>query len=905
MERERMFSRSPSDTELSWRNRGTKAAVALSAMAALLVLDGQLGPLSLTTRRAIPLGILGPIAAIKMASVRRPFAGWLVIGVSLAILSRTPSTPIALAGLAALVAAIEIVSGSRPASGLLPPGLSAACLSYIMFRFAGDLVPQAGAAMHLVERAARAYIKLVAGREGQLSLTALGGPAIAMAISFLIWNWRGVGGLAAPVAAFGLPLGWFALLPFVTPDASAGPLTVFSRGAIHAMLWLVGAGAIAALPLVRPRATVASSASVRSFALAVAGCAMAAAGVCLTGTGLIGPPSGLSIRVHNFGGLDWDRLEFGKFGPFSGGMFGLLPVYCRADGYDFGVIEHSRAIVAAEGPPSTKEPSTRKVPEGVKSFKGKANPAPARNGPSSTLRQHTGGGWQTTDPSRDARASTRIALHTGMVVSRYTDAIEPIDLLGVQILVLINSPKKWSDADRRLVLNWVGKGGSLLVLGDHTDVFGLMQGFNTLLAPIGIEFHFDSAYRARETWRGCQVAAPDAVTRGWETENPGVAVGASLGLSRQARPLLIGRYAFSDAGIRENVMGSFLGNYHYDQGEQLGDVVLAATATHGRGRIVVWGDTSAFQGGLSTNYRTVVGPMLAWLSRPAAWTERPLNRMAAAIGLVVSIMWFWIIVPTLRQVIALSVSLVLGMVIPWAVSLPNLIAQPRFDRDAFLIDRSHMEATGHYEARANPIGPLYTNLRSGFRVVDMDQWDLKAIGQARGVAFVAPQKSFTRREVGELLRAEDDGAVVILTTGQPDSEGSRPLLAAHGLILAPRPMGTITPSEPTASRGERERQPRFLDAWPIVALGEKDPTTLSDVEVIYRHGDDVVALFRHMGKGGLLLISDTRFFSDVNVEDVSGYRVGNLALIHDLFKRYLGADPDAVKPLFRSPAKPQ
>ncbi len=59
-----------------------------------------------------------------------------------------------------------------------------------------------------------------------------------------------------------------------------------------------------------------------------------------------------------------------------------------------------------------------------------------------------------------------------------------------------------------------------------------------------------------------------------------------------------------------------------------------------------------------------------------------------------------------------------------------------------------------------------------------------------------------------------------------------------------------------------------------------------------------------MGKGGLLLISDTRFFSDMNVEDMSGFWPGNLAFIHDMFKRYLGADPDSVKPLFRSPEKP-
>ncbi len=217
-----------------------------------------------------------------------------------------------------------------------------------------------------------------------------------------------------------------------------------------------------------------------------------------------------------------------------------------------------------------------------------------------------------------------------------------------------------------------------------------------------------------------------------------------------------------------------------------------------------------------------------------------------------------------------------------------------------------MEAAGHYEAKVNPIGPLYTNLlRSGFRVLDMDDWDPAAIERGRGVAFVAPQKSFTHREVAELLRAEEDGAIVILATGQPDSAGSRPLLEAHGLGLAPRPLGTVTPAEPMASRRERERQPRFLDAWPIVTADEADPAKLPGVQVIYRQGDDVVALFRRMGRGGFLVISDTRFFSDMNVEGMSGYWLGNLAFIHDMFQRYLGADPDAVKPLFRSPEKPR
>jgi hypothetical protein len=97
-------------------------------------------------------------------------------------------------------------------------------------------------------------------------------------------------------------------------------------------------------------------------------------------------------------------------------MFGLLPVYCRAEGYDFSVIDK--------------------------------------------------------------------------------DTIEPDDLEKTQFLVLINSPKIWGQAERRSVLNFVARGGSLLVLGDHTDVFGLMRGFNSLLGPLGIKFRFDSAMKA-------------------------------------------------------------------------------------------------------------------------------------------------------------------------------------------------------------------------------------------------------------------------------------------------------------------------------------------------------------------------------------------------------------------------
>ncbi len=324
----------------------------------------------------------------------------------------------------------------------------------------------------------------------------------------------------------------------------------------------------------------------------------------------------------------------------------------------------------------------------------------------------------------------------------------------------------------------------------------------------------------------------------------------------------------------------------------------------------MWGDTSAFQGSLSYSYPKVVGPMLAWLSRPAAWTEWPPLRIIAAIGLIAAILWLWTIRATLAETACVVVSLLLGLAIPWALGLKNTDSRIHTRVDTVLIDGSHSPLSGHYTARMNSVGPLYTNLlRSGFRVFDLDDWDPAAIARARGIAFVAPQRSFNRGEVKELLKAEEGGTVVLLNVGQPDSAGSQRLLEAHGLGLVAQPLGTVTAAEPRrkeSRRGaKRARAPVSLDAWPIVAARDAgDPAALPGVQVIYKQGKETIALFCRKGHGGLVLISDTRFFSDMNVEDMSGFWPGNLALIHDMFKRYLGANAESVRPLFRSPPKP-
>jgi hypothetical protein len=802
----------------------TRPAAAILAMTAgLLFLDGQLGAVSFPLRRvaAATVLVVVAIAAGRPKQTRL----WTVLAAcgAVVLIAQSPNVLLALLGYVMVVAAIA--ANDDLETGGVTRGLAQACLAYIGIRYVPDLLPQSRALGEALSTAAHFYLRTTTGDEHHLSPTAMGSPAVLMSTIYLLWRWRASGSWIRLLAAIVVPLAWFLTLPILTPAASAGPVAVFTRGACHGVFWLIcavltdcaGGPTTGATNFVRRRPP---------GMLLVAACtASLFVGIALVGVVLPGSAPKRAVLVHNRGGLDWDRPVFGKFGVFSGGMFGLFPVYARTEGYRFDILDR--------------------------------------------------------------------------------DIIKPVDLAGFQTLVLINSPKVWNGEELRTVRDFVASGGSLLVLGDHTDVFGLLTGFNSLLAGFGILFQFDSAYHARPTWRGCLAAAPDAVAAGWDIDTPGVAIGASLKLIGPSRPLLTGRYSHSDHGVRSNVVGSFLGNYTFEDAERLGDQILVATATHGRGRIVVFGDTSPFQGSFSYSFPRTVGPLLALLSRPTNVLDRPLARKIAAALLVATLLICWINRWGGRPTAIVAGSLLMGVAVAWIASRATLQSRIKVDSDCFLVDSSHLPAVGHYEAKVNPSGPLNTNLlRCGLRVVDLDAWDSAAIAKAKGIAFIAPQRPFTRAEADDLLRFEDAGGVVLLAVGQPDSAASRPLFLAHGLDLASRPLGTVPSSGVDPGRRAREK-PRFLDAWPIVSTSGGDLATVPGVDVLYRAGEDVVALFRRQGRGGLLFFSDTRFFSSMNIEDMSGHWVGNLALIHDVFRKYLDVNPDAVRPVFASPKKPE
>ena len=558
-----------------WRRSGINAATGLVAAAAILAVDGQLGPMSFALRRGMAVTALAVIAALWTSRHGRPRVLAAAAIAAAVILARAPSVSAALVELIAAVAVIEIALGSRATGPTMPVGLVPAVCSYSALRFVADLVPQTGTTWETAAHAASGYVNRARRLDANLSFTVLGGPAVVFAFLYLLWSWRRAGGAGRLVAAGAIPAIWFGS----SCDCNSRHL---GRTARRFLAWLGTRSFLDDDRLNRGRRVARRAASNKS---AAAGGSAARPPCCWNAVAWVsicwGNHCGTTGRVR-FGrhaqSAPGGRLYGGGAGRSLPRRYGadrprgrtidsrsqfrrprlgpaglwpvrriqrrhvrLLPVYCRAEGYDFGVIEHTRG-----DPPRPRHRSSPNGPNAVADARDAAVEQKLKQSASRRRRAHLR--VQQRPDRGSARTAERVGMPGAAAARRvpptdrprrssrdYTDAIEPADLAETQILVLINSPKEWRSADRRVDSGLRGQGRQPAGAGRPHRRLRLDARVQQSARSARYQVPFRLGLQGRrETWRGCQAAAPDLVAWGWDEENPGVAVGASLELSGNA-----------------------------------------------------------------------------------------------------------------------------------------------------------------------------------------------------------------------------------------------------------------------------------------------------------------------------------------------------------------------------------
>ncbi|UCF78366.1 MAG: hypothetical protein JSW03_09745 [Candidatus Eiseniibacteriota bacterium] len=458
-------------------------------------------------------------------------------------------------------------------------------------------------------------------------------------------------------------------------------------------------------------------------------------------------------------------------------------------------------------------------------------------------------------------------------------------------VVMINIQEYLEEEERERIWKFVSEGGGLLCLGDHTGVAGIRGPFNDLLEPVGIRFRFDSSTFFGQGWNEALDFRPHPLNRGVETaEDFQIWVGATLDLDIAARPVVIGRYGYSDIGDAANIERSYLGDRRYNPNELLGDVVLVADARFGKGKVLVFGDTSGYQNlSLVRTLDSVVrsldylsagerfGPgalaqvgllvlLLLLVTAGAAYVKNPLPIIAAALGVIVGSALCQLATPTPKQLTPAFLD-----------ESPefSFSPTPHVKRELAVMDVSH---GGHHTLRGwkdKSIGGLQLNLaRNGYFPLLRPEFPYQDLERGAALLVImAPTRVYSEREIDAIEKFLRSGGRVIISVGFEELRASEGLLNRFGLSVANVPLGRLE----VASEGDSPGI-LFREGWPVLF------DSGAPVEVMVSEWNYPLVVRKPVGAGNIILIGDSSFFHDANLETREHYFEGNVAFFRRLIE---------------------
>lgn len=467
------------------------------------------------------------------------------------------------------------------------------------------------------------------------------------------------------------------------------------------------------------------------------------------------------------------------------------------------------------------------------------------------------------------------------------------DLRDADALVLLFPDDPWAEGQLDRIWAFVRRGGSLLVMGEHTtrDPNGNNR-FNEVLEPTAIRVEFDSATFTVGGWLQSYDAIAHPTTAGVPDDRNqfGVVIGASLETSWPARPLLVGRWGWSDMGD-EGSGRAMMGNGHYDPGEKLGDLVLTAEQPLGKGRIIAFGDTSGLTNGINVGSHIFTSRLFGYLAGNAG-NAHPIWRQLLGIlscGLLIGLLTWR---TTKWRVVLVTLGLAGSLTLSTAISQSagEILPDGRYKSPNNLayIDTSHLAAYSGESWRPEGIGGfILTLMRNGYLTHSLPELTARRLVRADLLVSIAPSRSFSKAEQTVIRDFVTNGGTFIIMVGLDRADPSRALLSLFGFTIGtsgqyppePKAMGHF--KSPYLSSGDQRVHVRFHAAWPIAC---NDPGARV---IAYGQNNLPVIILRPLGAGKVVVIGDTSFVTNKNLEWEGGQSFENMRENADFWRWFI------------------
>lgn len=209
-------------------------------------------------------------------------------------------------------------------------------------------------------------------------------------------------------------------------------------------------------------------------------------------------------------------------------------------------------------------------------------------------------------------------------------------------------------------------------------------------------------------------------------------------------------------------------------------------------------------------------------------------------------------------------------------------------------------------------GLKLTLMRAGFVVLDLREFTRERLERASLLISIAPQRTFTPEEREIVRNFVNGGGIFILSVGYPDRRASQALLEDFGFAVGtvesepgrePQPIGRF--KFPYLNTGDFLLYVRFDTAWPVACIAPDAPPTdwrrrtrldepglrrmgnwylskavaaalpwMQPTEpattLVSGTGEVPLILRRSIGKGDVVVIGDSHFAMNLNLEVESG-----------------------------------
>ncbi|MGA1843801.1 MAG: hypothetical protein ACMUIS_04490 [bacterium] len=459
-------------------------------------------------------------------------------------------------------------------------------------------------------------------------------------------------------------------------------------------------------------------------------------------------------------------------------------------------------------------------------------------------------------------------IHTPILTGEVLDGATRIHPERHPVLVLKCITTAFSPYEIDIIRDFVSRGGSVLLIGDHTDVFFMNKNLNELAGHFGIRFEQNSVYFIDGGW---VITDPPHYESHPATHFLGRfiwATGDSVTLKSPAFPLITSSpVCFADEVnyFYEN----FFGNTTIDADEVFGSYCVMAGSRYGKGRIIAFTDSTCFNNYLmfSVGRRPLIAGIFGWLGDTDSTNPFPLLTYLSFCVLGVIMLKRW------RGFDSFLRTCILGVILGWgagyllAMSMNALLYPPpapiRPLPQQVIMDASHdpLHAMSYGNSESFLAPTSYDSLLFNIGRIDLftrihyeGSLGKRALDGSSCLIIASPREQFCARERDAIRSYVQNGGSLLLIEGAHHDSTVNQIAHLFDMHVRLDPYrNTIDAMNQRLARNGRDAL-RTNPAW------------VDGGTMLFGYEGMPIVIFKREGKGMILAFGDDGLFMKENFQ---------------------------------------